>query len=42
MASLESLINGRALSEEEAAMKTTTFVEYEELIKNEEITWRQI
>ncbi|XP_049414636.1 uncharacterized protein LOC125877362 [Solanum stenotomum] len=31
-----------ALIEEEVALKATTFLEYEELLKNEETTWRQI
>lgn len=41
MASLDSLMENRALTEDEVSLKATTFMEYEELIKNEEIAWRQ-
>ena len=35
------MLNKRALTEEEATLKAEIFMEYEELIKNEECAWRQ-
>lgn len=36
MATLDSIIDRRALTMEEAALKSATFLKYEELLKNEE------
>lgn len=41
MTTLDSIMDCRVLTKEEAALKAATFLEYEELLKNEEIAWRQ-
>uniref|UniRef100_A0A0V0HVN8 Putative ovule protein n=1 Tax=Solanum chacoense TaxID=4108 RepID=A0A0V0HVN8_SOLCH len=41
MATLDSIIDNRALTGEEAALKAITLLEYEELLENEETAWRQ-
>nr|XP_016484663.1 PREDICTED: uncharacterized protein LOC107805183 [Nicotiana tabacum] len=41
MAELDEVLGDRILTEEETIKKTALFMEYEELIKNEEISWRQ-
>lgn len=41
MAAMDIIIERRALTEEEASEKAATFVEFEELLKNEEIAQRQ-
>lgn len=41
MATLHSIIDNRALTEVEVALKATAFLEHEELLKNEETAWMQ-
>ncbi|XP_059288430.1 uncharacterized protein LOC132041754 [Lycium ferocissimum] len=41
MAELDEVLGDRVLTEEETVKKAALFMEYEELIKNEEISWRQ-
>lgn len=41
MAELDEVFGDRILTEEETIKKAALFMEYEELIKNEEISWRQ-
>nr|XP_033509991.1 uncharacterized protein LOC117274746 isoform X3 [Nicotiana tomentosiformis] len=41
MAELDEVLGDRILTEEETIKKAALFMEYEELIKNEEISWRQ-
>lgn len=41
LSKFDEIMKGRVLSEWEISSKNSTLLEYEELLKNEEISWRQ-